>query len=84
MDFLLNLSKPKYCLGQMIHHKLFDYYGVVLGVDSEFQLSTEWYEQMARSKPPKDQPWYHVKIHGEGSLRYVAEQNLESDPSVSN
>ncbi len=68
----------------MIHHKLFDYYGVVLGVDSEFQLSTEWYESMARSKPPKDQPWYHVKIHGEGSLRYVAERNLEPDPSVSN
>ncbi len=80
----MSQSKPKYCLGQMIHHKLFDYYGVVLGVDSEYQLSPEWYEKMARSKPAKDQPWYHIKVHGEGSLRYVAERNLELDPSISN
>ncbi|MGP0564593.1 heat shock protein HspQ [Nitrospina sp. 32_T5] len=77
-------SQPKYCIGQMIHHKLYDYYGVVLGVDPEFQLSEEWYEKMARSRPPKNQPWYHIKVHGEDSLRYVAERHLELDKNVFN
>ncbi|NIQ03807.1 MAG: DNA-binding protein, partial [Nitrospinaceae bacterium] len=25
--------KPKFCVGQLIHHKKFDYHGVVLGID---------------------------------------------------
>ncbi|MFT5015159.1 MAG: heat shock protein HspQ [Dinoroseobacter sp.] len=31
---------------------------------------------MATSKPPKDQPWYHVLVHGAEHTTYVAEQNL--------
>ncbi|CAI2718564.1 heat shock protein HspQ [Nitrospina watsonii] len=80
----MNKSQPKYCIGQMIHHKLYDYHGVVLGVDAVFQLSEEWYQTMARSNPPKDQPWYHIKVHGEDSLRYVAERHLELDKNVFN
>jgi hemimethylated DNA binding protein len=41
----------------------------------------EWYDAMARSRPPKDQPWYHVLVHGETHTTYVAERNLEDDPS---
>ena len=46
-------------VGQIIHHKLFDYVGVVYDIDPTFQGSDEWYEQVARSRPPKDNPWYH-------------------------
>ena len=67
--------------GQVIRHKLFDYRGVVVGVDQNFQLPDEWYEAVARSRPPKDQPWYHVLVHGAGQATYVAERNLEPDPS---
>jgi len=77
-------TKAKYCVGQMIHHKLFDYYGLILSVDQEFCLSEDWYQTMARSSPPKNKPWYHVQVHGGGGLRYVSESNLETDLSVLN
>ncbi|TDJ51013.1 MAG: heat shock protein HspQ [Nitrospina sp.] len=77
-------SKPKFCVGQLIRHKKFDYHGVILGVDPEFNNTDEWYETMARSRPPKDRPWYHVKVHAQESVRYVAERHLELDPSLMN
>jgi heat shock protein HspQ len=49
-------------VGQVVRHRLFDYRGVIYDVDPVFSLSEEWYEQMARSRPPKDQPWYHVLV----------------------
>jgi heat shock protein HspQ len=76
--------KPNFCIGQMIYHKLFHYRGIILGVDLEFKQSDEWYNEMARSKPPKDKPWYHVLVHQRGSQTYVAEQNLARDPASSN
>ncbi len=69
--------RNKFHSGQVIHHKLFSYRGVVVGVDPTFQLAQEWYEEVARSRPPKDQPWYHVLVHGAHQATYVAERNLE-------
>lgn len=57
-------SKPKFCVGQLIHHKKFNYHGVVLGVDPEFNNTEEWYEIMAQSRPPKDQPGIMSKFMG--------------------
>jgi heat shock protein HspQ len=34
-------------------------------------------EQVARSRPPKDKPWYHVLVNEAAHTTYVAEQNLE-------
>jgi len=45
-----------------------------------FSGSDAWYEQMARSRPPKDRPWYHVLVHGATHQTYVAERNLDRDP----
>ena len=64
-------------VGQIVHHKLFDYLGVVYDADPIFQGSNEWYEQVARSRPPKNQPWYHVLVNGADHTTYVAERNLE-------
>jgi heat shock protein HspQ len=69
-------------VGQLIHHKMFDYRGVIVGVDPRFSLTDEWYEQVARSRPPKDAPWYHVLVHGAEHTTYVAERNLEPDESL--
>jgi heat shock protein HspQ len=63
----------------MIHHKLFDYRGVIYDVDPEYSGSEEWYAQMARSRPPRDEPWYHVLVHNATHTTYVAERNLEPD-----
>ena len=66
-------------VGQVVHHHRFDYRGVVYDVDATFQGTDEWYEHVARSRPPKDQPWYHVLVHLAGHTTYVAEQHLEPD-----
>jgi len=64
-------------IGQIVHHRLFGYRGVVLDVDADFQGGDEWYENMARSRPPKHQPWYHVLVDDSENNTYVAERNLE-------
>lgn len=66
-------------VGQLVHHKRFDYRGLIADVDAEFQGSERWYAVMARSRPPKDKPWYHVLVHDAEHWTYVAEQNLEPD-----
>ena len=77
-------AKAKYCIGQLIQHKLFDYRGIILGVDLEFKSTDEWYEMVAKSRPPKNEPWYHVLVHQKGHQTYVAEQNLQPDPAIHN
>ncbi len=72
-------STCKFSIGQLVHHRLFDYRGVIADVDPTFQGTEEWYEQMARSRPPKDEPWYHVLVDQAEHTTYVAERNLESD-----
>ena len=73
------ITETKYSIGDLIHHKLFNYRGVIFDVDPYFQLTEEWYETVARSKPPKNEPWYHVLVHNAVNSTYVAEQNLEVD-----
>ena len=69
----------KFQVGELIYHKLFDYRGVVVDVDANFSGSEEWYNTMARSIPPKDEPWYHVLVHQAVHSTYVAEKNLKPD-----
>lgn len=69
----------RFAIGQLIQHKLFHYRGVIVDVDSVFQGTEEWYRQVARSRPPKDQPWYRVLVDHADNETYVAERNLEPD-----
>ncbi len=64
-------------IGQIVHHRLFNYRGLVIDVDADFQGGENWYRQVARSCPPKDKPWYHVLVDNSENHTYVAEQNLE-------
>jgi heat shock protein HspQ len=74
-------QKAKFSIGQRVHHRLFDYRGVIVDVDPEFSGSDAWYEQVARSRPPKNKPWYRVLVHQAEHQTYVAERNLEADTS---
>jgi heat shock protein HspQ len=74
--------QAKFSVGQLVHHRLFGYRGVIYDVDPYFLGTEEWYEQVARSRPPKEQPWYHVLVDGAEHTTYVAERNLEPDPST--
>ena len=77
----LKIVNAKYSIGDIIHHRLFDYRGVIVDIDPLFQLTDEWYEMVAQSRPPKDEPWYHVLVNESTNSTYVAEQNLEPDLS---
>lgn len=72
-------AQARFSVGELIQHRLFGYRGVVVDVDPTFQATEEWYETVARSRPPKDKPWYHVLVHGGLHTTYVAERNLEPD-----
>lgn len=74
-------QKARFHVGQLVHHLRFGYRGVIVDVDPQFQLSEEWYEEVARSRPPKDRPWYHVLVHEADQMTYVAERHLEPDLS---
>jgi heat shock protein HspQ len=72
----MSKQQAKFQVGQIIHHQLFGYLGAVFDVDATFQGTEEWYRQVARSRPPRDEPWYHVLVDEAAHTTYVAEQNL--------
>ena len=82
MGTVTNISRAKFSIGDLVQHQLFNYRGVIVDVDATFQSTEEWYEVVARSRPPKDQPWYHVLVDEAVHSTYVAEQNLERDTSA--
>ena len=69
----------KFYIGQVVIHELFGYRGVIYEIDPIFMLSAQWYEQMAKSRPPKDKPWYHVLVDNGIHSTYVAQQNLSAE-----
>lgn len=74
----MTLQDAKFTVGQIVEHKLFGYRGLIFDADPVFSGSEEWYERMARSRPPRDRPWYHVLVDGADHVTYVAERNLEA------
>lgn len=75
------VTHPRFAPGALVRHRLFDYRGVVVDVDAAFDLTDEWYDAVAGTRPPKDQPWYHVLVDGAEHATYVAERNLAVDDS---
>ena len=82
MGTVTNIIRARFSIGELVHHQLFDYRGVIVDVDRNFQGTEEWYGAVAKSRPPKNRPWYHVLVHGNTHSTYVAERNLECDDSV--
>ena len=67
----------KFKIGHVIHHKRYDYYGVIVHADGSCKADDEWYYRN-KTQPDQRQPWYNVLVDG-GSETYVAEENLELD-----
>ena len=72
----------KFSIGLIIHHLRFDYRGVIVDIDSKFQGTEEWYQEVAKSSPPREKPWYHVLVDNSYSVTYVAERNLKEGISL--
>ena len=55
------MREAKYCIGQVVKHRLFPFRGVVFDVDEEFSNTEEWLEAIPEPiRPSRDQPFYHV------------------------
>lgn len=68
----------RFDVGQVVHHKRYDYRGVIYARDGFCKAEWGWYYSN-QTQPPRDQPWYHVLVDGSDQATYVAESNLESD-----
>jgi heat shock protein HspQ len=75
-------DQARFSVGQIVRHKLFGYRGVIFEIDPYFMLSEEWYQQVAKSHPPKDEPWYHVMVDNAMHTTYVAQQNMGPSDST--
>ena len=76
------MPEAKFYIGQIVQHKLFDYRGVIFDVDPDFNGDDAWYDAVAKSKPPKDQPWYHILVDNARHETYVAERNIDATDSL--
>lgn len=74
-------DRAKYAVGQLIHHTLFDYRGVIVDVDPQFRVGAEMKAQDQKPKVMQadTKPWYHVLVDGTANRAYVSEENLEPD-----
>ncbi len=68
----------KFNVGQIIEHNKFGYRGVIYDADAQFDGSHSWYEEVAKSRPPKDAPWYHVLVDDSDITTYVAERHIQA------
>ena len=70
---------PEFAPGDVVHHRRYNYRGVVADLDLTCQADTNWY-QTNRTQPDRNQPWYHVLVHNAVHTTYVAKSNLKPDP----
>ncbi len=71
---------PKFELGQLVCHERYGYRGVIVDFELKCTADEKWYRSN-KSQPDKNQPWYHVLVHGTVSTTYAAEENLRADSS---
>ena len=77
------MIEASFYIGQIIYHQRFNYRGVIIGVDAQYNNSEQWYETMAITKPPKDKPWYSVLVDKSMNMTYVAQRNLGASENTS-
>jgi heat shock protein HspQ len=74
--------RAKFDIGQIVHHRIFPFRGVIFDVDPTFANTEEWWLSIPEDvRPAKDQPYYHVLAENDQTtyVAYVSEQNLVLD-----
>ena len=71
---------PKFRPGDIVRHKRYGYRGVVVDFDLTCRADDTWYHSN-KTQPDRDQPWYHVLVHGSRVNTYAAQENLDVDGS---
>ena len=78
------LRKAKFAIGQVVHHKVHAFRGIIFDIDPEFANTEEWWLSVPSDRRPrKDQPYYHILAENSETeyIAYVSEQNLIPDDS---
>lgn len=76
------IRSAQFSIGQIVHHRVYDFRGVVFDVDPVFANSDDWWESIPKDiRPSKDQPFYHLLAESDQGpyVAYVSEQNLLPD-----
>jgi heat shock protein HspQ len=66
--------------GDLVHHRRYGYRGVIVSADVCCQ-TPDMLTGQNQSLPPREQPWYHVLVHGAPRVAYAAQSSLKPDAS---
>lgn len=69
---------PLFAPGQLVRHRRHGYRGVVADFDMTCLAEETWY-YANQTRPPRNQPWYHVLVDGSATTTYAAQTNLMAD-----
>ena len=72
---------PLFAPGELVRHRRYGYRGVVVDFDATCQAEETWY-YANQTRPPRNQPWYHVLVDGSNTATYAAQTSLEADDSL--
>jgi heat shock protein HspQ len=78
----MSVTSTQFAIGQVVKHRIYDFRGVIVDVDPEFNNTEEWWLAIPEDvRPRKDQPFYHLLAENETTAyeAYVSEQNLLID-----
>ncbi len=78
---MIRRKDARFRAGQLVRHRRYGYRGVVVDFDERCSAPDGWY-QSNQTQPVRDQPWYHVLVHGAHHTTYAAEENLVEDDSA--
>lgn len=76
---ILRLDQPYFPVGSLVKHVRYGYRGVIVAWDPSCRAPADWYRRN-QTQPTRDQPWYHVLVHGATHCTYPAQTSLERDP----
>lgn len=74
----LKKSPPLFLPGDLVTHRRYGYRGVIVAVDGHCKADPEWY-MANKTQPDREQPWYHVLVHGTETCTYAAQSSLLMD-----
>lgn len=80
----MSITNTQFSIGQVVRHRVYEFRGVIVDVDPEFNNTEEWWQSIPEEvRPSKDQPFYHLLAENESNAyeAYVSEQNLLVDDS---
>jgi len=78
------VRNAKFAIGQVVHHRVHAFRGIIFDIDPEFNNTEEWWLSIPPDRRPrKDQPYYHLLAENAETeyIAYVSEQNLVADDS---